>query len=653
MRCASIRFFSVLVLFFWAFTPSWLVADDLSMLSEAYRVVQEGVIRCGEFRYRLEIHSKTQTQEDEKRIRDEFHKRYESLLAGETNPGRRRMLEEAVINNTPEKLHSQLKANSKQVMSCYFALQDVRIGGDRYFEFTPVNNSGNTDRSEDSSDDLTLLQRTYGDGAADAIAHQPMLGLATAGGHQFAGGKEPQTLGRLNGLLLSQFTTAEKDKKGIDSIVSNCKLSKLPGGELWEVQCTVLPLRASIPTQVRLHINPKKGYIVPYIEESIDPSRPRRIWKSDDYVEVSGVWFPSRSSYTQYARNSPTVGTVPEIVRTEQFEFDTSTLRINNAIPPERFKASLPTGTMITDKKGARFSVQTAVEIGLDEIGDLSKKEGLATPQVTDPNKHLNEQPYRERTLTFLGFFVAVIITLIALWRRKKFTMLVLLLTYQVGCGLTDAPISRPIQVAALQITPNPLIIGDVVAGQDQSFEFQVQNNSPNDLRLLIQPSCGCTTGERERIVPGNDTITVCLTMATSGRTGAFQSEVQFTAMNMPSDALVFEQTIPIEAEFRCDWSCSPRRLVLSGSSDYSTYLSVSGPSGEWPLIEILTRQQCVSYEAVSSAPSEVPGHETRVFEIRAIGSDSDEFIDFRRRGSTTPFFSVPVFISDVPSLTH
>jgi hypothetical protein len=141
--------------------------------------------------------------------------------------------------------------------------------------------------------------------------------------------------------------------------------------------------------------------------------------------------------------------------------------------------------------------------------------------------------------------------------------------------------------------------------------------------------------------------------MATSGRTGAFQSEVQFTAMNMPSDALVFEQTIPIEAEFRCDWSCSPRRLVLSGSSDYSTYLSVSGPSGEWPLIEILTRQQCVSYEAVSTAPSEVPGHETRVFEIRAIGSDSDEFIDFRRRGSTTPFFSVPVFISDVPSLTH
>jgi len=621
------------------------------VLEHACAVSLEPIIHSGEFRYSLKTRSPVRTDASE--IREYARKGFEGLLAGDPDPDTRKMIEGLLANNSTRDFQQEFNQNSNRLHSFYFALQDASIGGDRYVEFSRLDPETRAPLPGNEFDGMSsVLQRSYNALSSSTLAFNSKSRVAITGIQLYSGTQDPHRLGRMNGSLLWNISTMKDFLSGMKELLTTIEVSTVDGGTLQEVKCELKPPGAKVATRLRYHIDPDRGYLVPLIEESSEDGALRVSWHCSDYfVADDGLWFPGTCTYRQYGMLAAAVGGVPEVVREEIYEFTPAGVVLNKPVSLERFKVEIPAGTTVLDSKQKPFVAKESIALSLDDAANLSAIKGLVPPKLADKSVHVAvENPGINRTgLIVSGMIAGLFAVIVFWWRRRLFRgageVSALVAALLTGCGdVSTQSIAPPVQ--AMMVTPSPLALGELVAGRDAKLTFRIANPSASDFVVEIIPSCGCTTAETDHLlVAALSDVTNEITMATQGRDGQFDTRIVFIARDVESKTEISRSEVAVTAQFRSDWTASPRRLMLAGQEGIVSNVSVTGPSREWGEVEVLWPEQTIEHELTSS--SIAGDFETRVFRVSVLGNDVPSgMLCFKRNGGKAPFFSVPVLVS-------
>ncbi len=370
----------VLALCSWV-AASWPVYGEetgLELIVNAAKHAGDRQIRTGEFSYTRHAITDPPTAEAIKRRVDESRATILKRLEETKNETLRKRLQEG-LDELENSLSVQMKWNADKKYTYDYALRDAASGGDRYFQFTPIDPP-----PEASGRTEVLLMRNLNARATTSL-YQPGEGrLTIAEQTGVYAGLEPQRLGRLMGVLVERAPADDTEfKRYFEETVTEAVSARLDDdrpSNTRKVTCWLE--RPGAPrTQITLHVDPLRDYITPLVRESNADGKLLREWVSEDYFQPQGsdLWFPQTCTYRETAHKIPGNGN-----RTDRYDFAKEGVSLNGKISDDRFTVVLVrNSTLLDDRSGTNISYKTKYEIklSLDALDDLASVKGLEGPK--------------------------------------------------------------------------------------------------------------------------------------------------------------------------------------------------------------------------------------------------------------------------------
>jgi hypothetical protein len=638
-------------------SPTALTAEvesrALHLLDQVIRHRGNREIATGEFRYSLSISepppSKEATNDRVEQVRAVLRDRLEKLP--ESSDLRQRF--EHAIATADEYVPEQMHRDVEQTIRFYFALGGPALGGDRYYEFSVLDQQ--TLREGPAT---CIAKRSLGASGGVSLVLDGGDGVAIVGdGGVFVGSMEPQQLGRATGVLELISASAEAGVP-LSELVEDVRVQRIDDCE--EVTCRLAD-SAGVPTPVgavralRLLVDSHRGYVVPFIQEVGVDGRVIREWKSRDYFQPRdcSLWFPAQSDYREFA--SSDIGP-----RCESYEFVQDGVALNNTLPEERFGLSIGPQVSIIDSRSGdnkRYVAKLPLLLTLDDVDGLGTLAGLSafSPAVV-VRRDAASAPAQRHALWPLALNGAVIAVLLAIFvfrrRSRRLSCVIVLVTgllSSLGCRHSfDGSLGDGRQTY-LTASPSEINLGEIaIDGSPVAFAFKVENRSNRELSVKVLPSCGCTTVDDAQFeLPPFSSHEARLTISARGRSGPFTSQVRVTGSAHDGVAAPNEIEVLVHARFLDYWTARPRRLVLALGSEalYGSILSVSAPADSWEgvCVDVLGS----GIKLAEGVAEDSGSLRTRHFRVvgTSRGGTGDQAIMFHRNDPNHPFLTVPVLV--------
>ncbi|NQT13207.1 MAG: DUF1573 domain-containing protein [Planctomycetes bacterium] len=282
----------------------------------------------------------------------------------------------------------------------------------------------------------------------------------------------------------------------------------------------------------RTWVDVARGYLCPLMEYYTPKGVLTRKARSSEYFlhEPSGLYFPRLHQEQEFD------AVTGDLVKTLDYEFDTSSFRLNHLVSPDEFSVDLPAGTGVLDERNPdrERSYQASKPVVLSFArGELDPEttDGLTSVVVSD-SPPTGRPTSRVARLVWAVLSMLGILLLVAFWMRRRAKrasphcllgpLILATLACLAGC-------SSEVETGGLRVEPREIQCGNLLSSDWTHTEVvKIFNDasSPVIVEQLV-PSCRCMVADvTEKTISPHSFIELPVTIKLNGRTGRFRERI-------------------------------------------------------------------------------------------------------------------------------